>query len=73
MHQHDQSSCPDVVDQPGETDEGSGGHMVNDLLFKILQDKSEKITVLVTHWLSRKDVSLINCVLSLADAGFNDD
>lgn len=42
MHQHDQSSCPDVVDQPGETDEGKRGHMVNDLLFKVLQTRKEE-------------------------------
>lgn len=36
MNQHDQSPCPDVVDQPRKTDEGDGGHMVNYLFFEIL-------------------------------------
>lgn len=40
MHQHDQSPCADVVDQPGETDEGNGGYMVNYLLFEILEKKN---------------------------------
>lgn len=39
MNQHDQSPCPDVVDQPGETDEEDGGYMVNYLLFEILKRK----------------------------------
>lgn len=79
MHQHDQSPCPDVVDQPGETDEGNGGYVVNDLLFKILQTRKNDMCInkkphhcLVTHWLSCKDLSLINSV-SLVDAGFNND
>lgn len=42
MHYHDQSPSPDVVDQPGEADEGNGGHMVNNLLFEILQRKSKR-------------------------------
>lgn len=54
MHEHDQSSCPDVVDQPGEADEGKCGHVVNDLLFKILQTKREKETRWVGHSLMRR-------------------
>lgn len=39
MNYHDQSPCPDVVDQPGETDEEDGGYMVNYLFFEILKKK----------------------------------
>lgn len=37
MHDHNQRARPDVVDQPGEADEHDGGHVVDDLLFEILQ------------------------------------
>lgn len=40
MHQHDQSPSPDVVDQPGETNERNGGYVVNYLLFEILWRKT---------------------------------
>lgn len=40
MHQHDQSPSPDVVDQPGETNESNGGYVVNYLLFEILCRKT---------------------------------
>lgn len=49
VHQHDQSARPDVVDQPGETDEGNGGYMVNDLLFEILQAETQN-----TRWKKKK-------------------
>lgn len=39
VHQHDQSPGSDVVDQPGEADEEDGSHMVNNLLFEILERK----------------------------------
>lgn len=42
MHQHDQSPPPDVVDQPGETDEDDGGDMVNYLLFEILKLENKR-------------------------------
>lgn len=43
MNQHDQSPCPDVVDQPRKTDEGDGGHMVNYLFFEILVKRQKRM------------------------------
>src|SRR4029434_4683471 len=39
MQEHDQSSCPDVVHTPREADEKDGGHMVDNLLVKVLREE----------------------------------
>lgn len=36
VHQHDHGACADVVDTPRKADQQDGGHMVNDLLLKVL-------------------------------------
>lgn len=77
MNQHDQSPCPDVVDQPRKTDEGDGGHVVNYLFFEILKKKKKKEDRngwcknqnppdLVTYWSSCKDRSPIDILSYLS-------
>lgn len=39
MQRHDKSPRPDVVGEPGEADEDDGGHVVDDLLLEVLQER----------------------------------
>lgn len=43
MHEHDERSRSDVINTPGETDQHDGGHMMNDLLFEVLEDNVDII------------------------------
>ena len=80
MHQHDQSPSPDVVDQPGETNESNGGYVVNYLLFEILwrktRDKKRHKNglqhCLVIYWSGCQDWSLIDSMCQ-TEFGFTND
>lgn len=39
MQSHDESARSDIVGEPGEADEDDGGHVVDDLLLEVLQER----------------------------------
>lgn len=39
MQSHDEGPRSDVVGKPGEADEDDGGHVVDDLLLEVLQER----------------------------------
>lgn len=60
MHEHDESSSTDVVHTPGEADEEDGGHVVDDLLLEVLDNRTQwRQTWLLVR---APSVTLLTCV-----------
>lgn len=68
VHKHDKCPSADVIHQPWEADEEYGGHMVNDLLFEILQRSGQHTaSTTITNKRQKKKLFLRHLLISAVE------